>query len=119
MYFSTAKENYPWFQWHLPNRTQVVGIVLSNTYNGKGNLLQNVEIRAGTTPTDIQFNGKITTNKFCGKLDKASNDRRVYTVMCKNDVDADYVTIQIMDKNAKLELNEIEVITKSEGKPLF
>ena len=67
-------------------------------------------------PIDTRFRGKIETNKLCGKLGGATNDRRVYVVMCEDEIDAEYLTIQIMATNAKLELNEVEIITIDEGK---
>ena len=109
----------PWLQWPLGSRTTMIGITISNpnynTSNGGGENLRNVEIRAGLGHLGPDFKGKISKNEICGKFEGPGDSRRAYTIMCEKEIVADYVTLQILDDNANLQINELEIITKSEG----
>ena len=115
--FVSKTENTPWLQWRLPrSQTHLAGIVISNPNNGDADSLKNVEVRAGNQSLESDFKGEITINQLCGKFDGPGGKNRVYTIMCTDEIVADYITIQIKNKNAKLQLNEIELVTISRGR---
>ena len=113
--FQSKKENMPWIQWHLPNTTQMIGIMISGRNRHSEGYLKHIEVRAGTSFVEDDFTGKMKINELCGTFDGPGKDRRVYTIMCKNAIKADYVTVQILDLDSILEINELELITKSQG----
>ena len=39
----------------------------------------------------------------------------MYTIMCGTSIEADYITVQMMDDDATLYINELEVIGHLEG----
>ena len=106
----------PWIQWHLPNTTNMIGVMISSRNRYTNDQLKHLEIRAGTSFVEKDFTGKMKINELCGTFDGPGKDRRVYTIMCTTDIKADYVTLQILDLNATLQINELEIITKSQGK---
>ena len=115
--FRSNEEDMPWIQWHLPKSTNVAGIMISNRNSDGGELLKHVEIRAGSAFLDqsLGFTGKININELCGTFVGPGSDRRVYTVMCEKEILADYVSLQILDLKATLQINELEIITKAQG----
>ena len=113
--FRSKIEHMPWIQWHLPNTTNMIGIMISNRNRHSDGYLKHVEVRAGTAYVESDFTGKMKINDQCGTLDGPGKDRRVYTIMCKNEIKADYVSVQILDLNSTLQINELEIIHKSEG----
>jgi len=106
----------PWIQWHLPNTTNMIGIMISSRNRELSDALRHLEIRAGTSFVGKDFKGKMTINELCGTFKGPGKDRRVYTVMCGKEIQAEYVTLQILDLDSVLEINELEIITKSQGK---
>ena len=40
----------------------------------------------------------------------------MYTIMCDKSIQSDYITIQMIDDNVSLRINELEVIENLEGK---
>ena len=105
----------PWLQWHLPDTTKVAGITIS-TSRFEGELLKNIEVRAGFSSLDSNFKGKIKVNKFCDKFIGPGANRRSYTILCSVPIPADTITVQTMENKTQLQINEIELITTSEGK---
>ena len=108
----------PWIQWHLPKTTQMIGIMISSRNRLSAGHLKHLEVRAGTSFVEDNFTGKMRINELCGSFDGPAKNRRVYTIMCKNDIEADYVSLQILDLDSVLEINELEIITKSQGKEI-
>ena len=113
--FQSKEENMPWIQWHLPNTTSVAGIMISSRNRHSEGYLKHLEVRAGTSFVEADFTGKMKINDLCGTFDGPGKDRRVYTIMCEKEIKADYVTLQILDLNSILQVNELEIITKSQG----
>ena len=120
--FYSNREKLPWLQWKLPNETTVIGIAISDEYNispfkndtAKEDLL-NFEVRAGMTSLAPNFRGEINVNSLCGKVEKRGGEDRVYVVQCKEPIQARYVTVQLIDDNTILHINELEIIKASEG----
>ena len=108
----------PWIQWHLPKTTQMIGIMISSRNRLSAGQLKHLEVRAGTSFVEDNFTGKMRINELCGSFDGPGKNRRVYTIMCKNEIEADYVSLQILDLDSVLEINELEIIPKSQGKQL-
>ena len=75
-----------------------------------------IEIRAGITRIHRSYKGPIRTNKLCGRIEVRGGEDRAYTIMCETSIDADYITVQMMDDDATLYINELEVIDHLEGK---
>lgn len=113
--FATYIEDMPWLQWHLPDKAKVAGITIS-TSRFEGELLKNIEVRAGFSALNSNFKGKIKVNKFCGKFIGPGTNRRSYTILCSDPIPADVITVQTMENKTQLQINEIELITTSEGK---
>ena len=65
--FASSVEDMPWLQWQLPHQTKVVGVAISTPSVG-GELLRDVEVRAGRSKLETGFKGKISINNFCGKF---------------------------------------------------
>ena len=105
----------PWLEWHLPEETTVAGISIS-TSRFEGERLRNLEIRAGSDQLDSDFRGKIVINEFCGKFIGPGANRRSYTILCDRPLSADIITFQALINNTQLQINEVELITTSEGK---
>ena len=113
--FSSSREDYPWLEWHLPTRSKIVGISITDRFYDIGDNLENIEIRAGTTSIDTNHRGKIIMNQFCGSFRGPGKNKRVYVVMCKEEIMADYITLQRMETDSILVISEIEIITEQEG----
>ena len=105
----------PWLQWHLPEKENVVGITISTPSVG-GELLRNMEIRAGTKKLEPGFRGKISENILCGKFTGPGGNRRAYTITCESNILADFITIQMLEENSQLQINELELVTSSTGR---
>ena len=121
--YTSKIEKMPWLQWNLPNKTRIKGISISNEYgiskfrnNTHKSDLVNFEVRAGMTSLPEGHEGKITINQPCGKIEIRGGEDRVYPVVCDNSILADYVTIQVIDDNAMLQINELEIIIDNDGK---
>ena len=106
----------PWLQLRLNNRTNIMGVVIStpnkdgpNSHGG--NNFRNVEIRAGLEHISSQFRGQLTVNTVCGKFKGPGINRRAYLIVCDENIEADFVTVQILDDNATLSINELEIIS--------
>ena len=104
----------PWLQWHLPQKENVVGVTISTASVG-GELLRNVEIRAGTTKLHPEYRGKILVNQLCGKFIGQGGNRRAYTILCESKILADTITIQLLEDSSQLQINELELVTFSTG----
>ena len=105
----------PWLQWNLPERTKVAGVTISAS-RFQGELLKNLEVRAGSYALDSSFKGKIGINKLCGKFLGPGANRRSYTILCEEPISADFITIQTLENKTQLQINEVELITTEEGK---
>ena len=74
-----------------------------------------VEIRAGIDSVAADASKRIKINELCGTFKGPGVNRRVYTVMCKKEIVANYVTLQIVDTDSILQINELEIIPASKG----
>ena len=115
-FFHSELEDYPWLQWHLPRQVKMIGITLTNRINCCGDHFRDVEIRAGKHPTKSGFKGQIKLNELCGKFAGPGETGQEHTIVCDNTISADYVTIQILDDNAILAINEMRIETISHGR---
>ena len=129
--YTSKVEKLPWLQWNLPNRTNVLGVSISNEYgiskfknNTHKNDLVNFEVRAGLRSVSeltgvthyLNHNAKISINELCGTIEIRGGEDRVYPIICSKSILADYITIQIIDDNAMLQINELEVIKEGDSK---
>ena len=120
--YTSKREKLPWLQWHLPNQTLIFGVSLSDEYGispfdnktHKDGLI-NIEVRAGISSLSASYKGKITINKLCARVEVRGGEDRVYPIVCENSILADYITVQVIDDNAILQINELEIIENSEG----
>ena len=87
-----------------------------NTTTHSANDLVNIEIRAGITPIHGSYKGLIRANELCGKIEVRGGEDRVYTIMCEKSIQSDYITVQMIDDDVMLYINELEVIDHLEGK---
>ena len=82
-----------------------------------GDRFKNVEVRAGSDDikTDAKFSGTITINHLCNKFSGTAQAGRAETIYCSSPIMANYITVQILDDDSILEINEMDVIIP-EGK---
>ena len=92
------------------------GVKITNRKDCCGSRLSDVEVRAGNTALQSNFTGKITANKICGKFEGPGRNGENYTIDCEEEIMAEYVTIQIIDDNALLNISEIQIQTGYNGK---
>ena len=114
-FFHSELEDYPWLQWRLPRRIKMSGITLKNRINCCGNHLRDVEIRAGMHSVERDFKGRITKNKVCGKFEGPGEYGGEYTINCDKEMLVDYITVQILDDNAILSINDIRIESARSG----
>lgn len=112
--FVSNKENMPWFQWHLPNHEDIIGIYISDV-NGYKKFETKIEVRAGINQVDSDFKGKIGINTLCKQMPIFGGEDKVHSVICDKHILAEFVTIQIIDANTTIQINELEIIRNSEG----
>ena len=80
------------------------------------NDLVKYEVRAGLSSLPEAHTGKIAINQLCGQIEIRGGEDRVYPVICEKSILADYITIQVIDDNALLQINELELIKDTDGK---
>ena len=108
-------ENYPWIQANLRKTMLVETITIVNRIAGPdsfdyGNLLQNVEVRAGPQSLGGDFKGPIIINIWCGQLLGPGEAGRIYTIKCKKKIVSKYITVQLMtSEQTTLHISEILV----------
>ena len=89
----------------------MTGITIKNRIDCCGDHLRDVEIRAGKLPLSTNRNGRINVNEICGTLPGPGEDGENYTIECEKEIDAEYVTVQILDDTAILSINDISILT--------
>ena len=122
--YTSKTEKMPWLQWKLPNRTKVAGVSISSEYGisklhdntTHKNDLVNYEVRAGLSSLPANYKGRILKNVRCGRIEIRGGEDRVYPIVCDQAIIANYITIQIIDDNAVLQINELEVMDGKDGK---
>ena len=114
--FSSKREDFPWLEWHLKKREQVIGVSITDRFYDIGDNLENIEIRAGSTSIDSTLMGRIAVNELCGILKAPGKNKRVHVIMCEKEITANYITVQRMEANSSLVISEIEIITKGKGR---
>jgi len=87
----------------------VTGVLILNRIDCCGYRLRNLEIRAGMTPVDEEFRGKLVVNKKVGEFAGPGVTRETYTIEFDEEVTAQYITLQLTDPNSILQINEIKV----------
>ena len=80
------------------------------------NDLVNYEVRAGLSSLPANYKGRILKNVRCGRIEIRGGEDRVYPIVCDQAIIANYITIQIIDDNAVLQINELEVMDGKDGK---
>ena len=109
--YISENETYPWHMRMFDQPMRLVGVKIYNRKDCCGNRLKSVEVRAGKQIIDANFNGKIKANTLCGTFDGPGVDRGVYTVTCLHPIEANIVTLQIVESGHQiLELDEVEYI---------
>merc|ERR1719206_48905 len=107
--FHSRPEDYPWFQLKLVSPQTVTGVLILNRIHCCGERLENLEIRAGMTPVDAGFRGKLVANKKVGKFAGPGVTGQTYTIEFDEEVTAQHITLQLTDPNSILQINEIKV----------
>ena len=114
-FYVSAKEDYPWLQIRLASPQVIAGLVIVNRYDSYGERLKNVEIRAGLAPVPNGFKGLLTVNKKVGSFPGPGGSGQTHIINFAADTTAQYVTIQIRDRSAILQLNEVTVVEEGEN----
>ena len=123
-FFQSKKEDYPWVQWRLPWAVNVSGITIAIPgllCPNCAESFQMVEVRAGKMALDPDYQGRIGINKKCGTFKGPGKSKGQYKISCDDDATilADFVTIQILDDNIVLGIDEIKIETGMQGKVMF
>ena len=111
-FYHSELEDFPWYQYQLPEKRNISGLYLVNREDCCGERLHNVEIRTGFEPATEKNKGAPLSgmNKLCGVFEGPGVTNETYKVVCENGpTEALYVTIQIMGKEY-LQISEIELI---------
>ena len=77
--------------------------------------MRDIEIRVGNASFTTNSKGKIINNVICGVFKGPGDSGEDYTILCKQEVLADYVSIQILDDKATLQINQLRLETSSKG----
>ena len=109
--FRSTTEDYPWIEWSLPFLTPVKGVNLNF-----GGSMRDIEIRAGNQTLGPRFEGKIDINIICDIFKGPSEVQEDYKLFCGDTILAKYVTIQILDDQANLDINEMKIESGPKGR---
>ena len=116
LFFHSSTEDYPWLQIKVTGPQEVSVLKIVNRHGCCGNKLQNVEIRAGLNPVTSGFKGLLTQNEKVGFFTGPGVDGGTYNITFEARLTALYVTLQIIDRDSILQVNEATVT--DEGKSL-
>ena len=112
--FVSNNEDFPWLQWHLSKKSNISGVTVSLFNVDKALSVRKFEVRVGNDRLRPGLSN--VGNELCGKfVGGGENDRKVYTIMCERNFFVEYVTLQLVEERVKLAINELEIITTSEG----
>ena len=120
-FFQSKKEDYPWIQWKLPRKINITKVTLMSrdcstfSQGVDCQVLRLIEIRAGDSPIEADFSGRILTNKLCGTFIGPGETGGEYTIECKEPILSDVITIQLKDDNSILQLNQIKIEKDNKG----
>ena len=110
-FFHSDGESYPWHMTILERPIHLVSVVIYNRNDARGDRLKLVEIRAGKRTIKGNHKGRITENTICGTFFGPGETGGIYTVKCDNHIDANIITLQIVENGAQfLQLDEVEFI---------
>ena len=110
-FYHSNKEAYPWHMRQFNSANYLKGVKIYNRVDNFGSRLKSVEVRAGKTPIDAGYKGRITSNDLCGTFVGPGEDAGVYTVTCNSPILANVVTLQIVAAGKQhLNLDEVEYI---------
>ena len=109
-FFQSKDEDYPWIQWKLPFLTLVTGLHVNF-----GASTRDIEIRAGNQTVGPNFKGKIDLNVICDILKGPTETKEDYKLFCGDMILAKYVTLQILDDKARLNINEMKIESGPRG----
>ena len=112
--FRSKTEDYPWIEWKLSSLTPVKGVNLNF-----GSSIRDIEIRAGNLTVGPSFVGKIDINIICDFFKGPSEAREDYSLFCGDTILAKYVTIQILDDKANLDIIEMKIESGPKGRILI
>ena len=111
--YMSSTEDYPWIQWQLPGRIRITGVSIATRRDCCGYYFQNVEVRAGLDGINSTLQGlPITANEVCGKFEGPGNIYKEYKVNCNSTLLASFITVQIMNLSAQLQVNELKYTTE-------
>ena len=108
-FFHSKEENYPWFQLWIPEG-YVTGVKIAPRYDYDTKRFQNIEFRAGMATVVDGYKGKLTINEKVGFFTGPATPGQNYTILFDKTVLAKYITIQRMEENAILEINEVMLL---------
>ena len=118
-FFQSKKEDFPWIQWKLPMQFIIRGVNITLPTAWSSQRHRNIEVRAGMATTEAEFAGKIEVNKKCGEYKGPSEAGGEYSIMCAEPILADFVTVQLLDDNSVLRIDELRILKDVNSKFLF
>ena len=111
-FFHSRLEDNPWLQLSFSQTTMLTGIVITNRMDGHGERLKGVIVRAGLHPLDRSLRGIINVNYICGVFEGPGETGKLHTINCSSPITAKYVTLQIVGKDARLQINELDILSR-------
>ena len=119
-FYHSNKEAYPWHMRQFNSANYLKGVKIYNRVDNFGSRLKSVEVRAGKTPIQAGYKGRITDNHLCGTFVGPGKDAGIYTVTCDPPILANVVTLQIVAAGKQhLNLDEVEYILGMSDKILI
>ena len=88
----------------------MTGVTIVPRYDYDTKRFQNIEFRAGMTTVVDGFKGKLTINEKVGFFTGPAAPGQNYTILFDKTVLAKYITIQRMEENTILEINEVTLL---------
>ena len=98
--FSSRSEDYPWLELEMPEGN-VSGVVIVTTQT-----FQKVEIRAGMNSIQVGYKGILTINTKVAYFAGPAPDGQTFTIHFEMKIVAKFISIQCIDKDVFLEINE-------------
>jgi len=105
----SQSSNLPWFEVELNDPSIILNVTINNREDCCGERFKNAEIRAGMTRVPDGTTGPLDINTICGTYQGPSVQGDVIRIDCASPITAKYVTVQLKDNDATLQISEIRM----------
>ena len=105
-FYHSSRQNYPWFEVETLER-YVAGVIIVPRTSCCAERFRNIEIRAGMSSVAYRSTGNLTINTRVAFFTGPATTSQNYTINFDQTVLAKYITLQRMEENCRLEINEV------------